>query len=205
MIKNHYLSIDKLRATIDLAHCLFKELSFIFHPGHLYLIQGPNGIGKTSLLKILIGQSSHYKGTINWLISGDQVKYLPQSSDPFFFLPIQVKHLIKFEPLIFNHPRIKDKFQISLLERQWNHLSGGEKQFIFFIKLLEFKPKVLLIDELFNHLDKQNMALIKQLIDLYLSGDLFGYQGSIIMVDHQNILIDHEKSIIISLKESDHD
>lgn len=204
MNQDIFLSIDKLSATIREDQFLFSKLNLKFKRGNLYLIQGPNGIGKTTLLKILIGRSTSFIGQFQWFTDEDEVKYLPQSIDSFFFLPLQVKHLIKFEPLIFNYPFMNNKFQSSLLERQWNHLSGGEKQFIFFLRLLEFKPKVILIDELFNHLDKENMEIIKNLIDLYLSGDLFGFHGSIIMVDHQNILIDHKKSIVMTLLGPNH-
>jgi len=143
-VKNLSVSFDK--------NIVIKNLSFAVSEGDFLTILGPNGSGKTVLLKTLLGLISEYEGEIKW---GDKVKvgYLPQGltqvkvkDSPLSVLEfLSLKNKNKKE--IVEHLKsvgIKDD---SFLKKRIGDLSGGQFQRMLMTWSLFDNPNILIFDE----------------------------------------------------------
>lgn len=199
------LSLENISYSIRRKKIL-QNINVSFEPGKIHMILGPNGSGKTSLLKIASGQMASYQGEIKYdqnelrqISFQDLAKYRAylsqQNNIPF---PIKVAELIAMGryPHFEFQPSAKD-FEIvdevctlvginHLLERDYNTLSGGEQQRVQFARVLSqiWKPKeqkqqYLFLDEPLNNLDIQYQ---KYLLDTLQS--IISPQLTVIMVVH---------------------
>ena len=160
---------------------VIKGISFSVQPGERLAIIGPNGCGKTTLLRVIAGILP-YSGKI--LLEGriaksmkqrqiaEKVALLSQISGVYFSYSVydtvmmgRYAH-IKDRLLGIPSSRDKEKARESLLavglwdarDREITELSGGQLQRVFLARTLVQEPKVLLLDEPTNHLDLKYQA-----------------------------------------------
>ena len=159
---------------------ILRSVSASFQPGKITMILGPNGSGKTSLLKICSGETLHYKGEIT--IEG---KALPSfgtselakfravlSQQPHLQFPLSVEEVVmmgrypffQFAPTLHDHNVCNETMELlqvtTLRKRNYLTLSGGEKQRVQFARVLSQiwgetlqGNRYLLLDEPLNSLD----------------------------------------------------
>jgi zinc transport system ATP-binding protein len=137
---------------------ILKDISLNIYRGDVVTIIGPNGGGKTSLAKIIIGVEKHHSGIIKR--SRDiKIGYMPQKINFNPLIPITVK---KFLLLSFNstdsctkkmQTTIKRNKINNILNRQLNDLSGGELQRVMLTMALLKNPDLLVLDEPTQALD----------------------------------------------------
>lgn len=82
-----------------------------------------------------------------------------------------------------------------LVDREYNHLSGGEKTLVQFAKILLSSPDILLLDEPTNHLDIERIE--------WLEGYLQKYKGALIVVSHDRYFLDRIAKIVIDVEDGD--
>jgi len=176
----HRLGADPILAGIDL------RLS----PGEILCLLGPNGIGKTTLLRCLIGALHPESGTVS--IDGKssltprqfarRVAYVPQSGG-LCDLPLRDIVLMGRSPYLslLDAPGREDR-RIAmgalttvgighLAERPFSGVSGGERQLTLIARALAQKPGILLLDEPTASLDLGNQArVLRTLRDLAAGG-----------------------------------
>lgn len=180
-----------------LGNPILEEVSFQVYPGEFIGIIGPNGGGKTTLLKIIAGFLKQLKGKIkvfgkmpgshpNWLA------YVPQSMRFDRDFPISVEEVV-LSGLISRLPwygrfyktdrkiakEALEKTELShLAEYPFGYLSGGQAQRVLIARALVSEPKLLLLDEPTASVDNRAGA------DIYaLLGQLKG-RMTILMVTH---------------------
>ena len=169
---------------------LFEGVSLSLDRGEVLAILGPNGIGKTTLLKSLIGLIPWKKGAT--FVESKDIKsykvsdlykiisYVPQAKTPPFSLTAMEMILLGRNPHIniVSSPKQKD-YEIAhqvidrlgieyLTDVKVNKMSGGELQMVLIARALVNKPKVLILDEPESNLDFRNQLKILNVIK-YLS------------------------------------
>jgi zinc transport system ATP-binding protein len=145
-----------------------KDVSMTIHKGDYVGIVGPNGGGKTTLLKLMIGLLTPHKGSIT-LFGTDihsfkdwpTIGYVPQKNAFDGQFPVTVEEVVmmgRYGKLgLFHEPSKTDKdivskvlSQVEMLPfrtRQISALSGGQQQRVFIARALASEPEVIFLDE----------------------------------------------------------
>lgn len=180
---------------------IFSNISFSIDKGDVLCILGPNGTGKTTLIKCLNGLHEINSGEI--LINGQNIKklsfkqiskhigYIPQAHIPSFPFKVFDVVLMGRAPYLnlTDSPKEEDK-KIALdalktlgiddlKDKEYTNLSGGERQMVFLARVLCQKPDILILDEPTSHLDFGNQIKLLEIIDNLAKSGL-----SIIMSSH---------------------
>jgi iron complex transport system ATP-binding protein len=170
----------------DGARPVFSDVSFSVSPGDVFCLLGPNGTGKSTLLKCLSNVLHGWQGTI--LLSGKDISrmkpadvargisYVPQSqASPFPFLVQDIVVMGRAPHInVFSSPTVRDqKIAMEALEtvgirhladRPCTMLSGGEWQLALIARALAQQPQVMILDEPTSHLDMGNQVRILRVV-----------------------------------------
>lgn len=153
---------------------LLKDISFAVKPGELVALIGPNGSGKTTLLKLMLGLLAPDSGAV--ILHGQPLAKLEPkaraktiayvSQQPALTFPLTVRELValgRYPHGARGKESTADERAIAtalertaaqdLCDRQFNTLSGGEKQKVLISRALAQSARVLLLDEPTLHLD----------------------------------------------------
>ncbi len=160
---------------------LFSGLNLLIEVGEKVAILGTNGIGKTTLLKTLVGELAADKGTVKWS-ENVNIAYYAQDHEYEFDGDLTVFDWMSqwkqekddeqavrsvLGRLLFGQDDIKKKVKV---------LSGGEKGRMLFGKLMMQRPNILVMDEPTNHLDMESIEALNMALELY--------QGTLLFVSH---------------------
>ncbi|MGU5651958.1 cytochrome c biogenesis heme-transporting ATPase CcmA [Aeromonas allosaccharophila] len=189
---------------------LFELLSFSVAPGDLVQIEGPNGVGKTSLLRLLTGLSQPFAGEVCW--NGENIRHC---RDEYHANLLYLGHqpgvkaaLTPFENLKFyqqlHHPQQTetDLWQIlarvglaGFEESPTGQLSAGQQRRVALARFwLSQKPALWILDEPFTAIDKQGVKVLEQ---LFLAHAERG--GMVILTTHQDLTLMQGRLKSISL------
>ncbi|NOS99286.1 MAG: ABC-F family ATP-binding cassette domain-containing protein [Phycisphaerales bacterium] len=167
------------------AHRLFQDLSFHIHGGTRFGITGPNGCGKTTLLKIILGEIAPTAGSVT-LDRKLQVGYYGQEHvafDPERSVVDEVRETCG----VFSEAEARSLLARFLFTgddvfKPLGKLSGGEMSRVRLIKLILTSPDMLVLDEPTNHLDIRSREA--------LEGALREFPGTIVVVSHDRYFLD---------------
>lgn len=144
------LSVKDLSVKLD-GQTVLEKVSFEIESGDGLAVIGPNGSGKTVMLKTLLGLIPH-EGRVEW--SPDvKIGYVPQKIDADRHLPLNLKNLLHAKEKVLglkgNVNELADEVGLSKksLEEPIGHLSGGQFQRALIAFALLGKPNLLLLDE----------------------------------------------------------
>lgn len=165
---------------------LFWDLNFRVETGEILTILGPNGVGKTTLLKCVLGLYKWRKGNtlidnlprdqINTLQFWKDISYVPQGKSMIFPYTVLEMVLMGRAPYLgaMSSPRKEDlsiakraieEVGISkLMYKSCGAISGGELQLVLIARALASEPKILVLDEPESNLDMKNQLLVLQII-----------------------------------------
>lgn len=165
----YLLEIKSLSAAYD-RNVVLEDVNFRVNENDFIGVIGPNGGGKTTLLKVILGLIKPSKGSISFnseLLSENTIGYLPQISTGDVNYPVTVTDVVlsgmMIKKKILSRMSLADKKQagdviehlgLSGLERSpLNELSGGQLQRVFLGRAIIGDPKLLLLDEPGNFVD----------------------------------------------------
>jgi ATPase subunit of ABC transporter with duplicated ATPase domains len=175
---------------------LFSNFDLRIDAGDRIAIIGPNGIGKTTLLRILEGNLAADKGEVTWTENA-QVGYFAQDHSADFAMDENLfDWMSKWNPAGADQQTIRGAlgkmlFRANDIEKMVNILSGGEQGRMLFGKLGLQQNNVLLMDEPTNHLDMESIEA--------LNLALANYEGTLIFVSHDREFVSSLATKIIEL------
>ncbi|PJG60631.1 cytochrome c biogenesis heme-transporting ATPase CcmA [Aeromonas cavernicola] len=179
---------------------LFEQLSFTVSPGDLLQIEGPNGVGKTSLLRLLTGLSHPSAGEVSW--NGENIRHC---RDEYHANLLYLGHqpgvkaaLTPLENLTFyqqlHSPRHTDMDLWQVLarvglagfeENPTGQLSAGQQRRVALARLwLCETPSLWILDEPFTAIDKQGVKVLEQLLLAHADRG-----GMVILTTHQDLIL----------------
>ena len=189
------LSIEDLTFTFDDADVpLFENISFELKKGDKAAIIGPNGIGKTTLLKILMGEAQATGGRFR---EGVNVKsgYYDQAQQRLD------ENKTLFEELSDTYPKLTNTEIRGVLAafmfigddvfKPISTLSGGERGRVALAKITLAGANFLVLDEPTNHLDLFSKELLEEAIRKF--------EGTVLYISHDRYFINHTATQILEL------
>jgi zinc transport system ATP-binding protein len=186
-MKNAILKLENIsfRYRPDLPY-LFQNISLSIHPGNFLGIIGPNGGGKSTMLKLM---AQELKPELGLVQPTADLLYLPQTNTSNQLLPVNVHDFLHWgAPVTMNKKQAQEKSQFLLelmnltehKQKDLRLLSGGQRQKTLIAQYLMRDPKLLLLDEPGQGLDKKSlddvMSFLKSLCDKL--------QLSVVVIDH---------------------
>lgn len=160
------ISVEKLSIAYG-ENTVLRNVNMSVESGEIVTIVGPNGSGKTSLLRAIIGATQPTEGSIT-LKPGLKVGYVPQKLHIDPSLPITVGRFMRLTDKVTQSEcevALKAAGVSRLLNRQMSRLSGGQFQRILLARALIHKPDILLLDEATQGLDQIGSAAFYQQIE----------------------------------------
>jgi ATPase subunit of ABC transporter with duplicated ATPase domains len=158
---------------------LFQDLSLQVEAGERVAIIGPNGIGKTTLLRCLAGDLSADNGTVKWAEAAELGYFAQDHSHDFEQDMILFDWMAQWTSdgeqavraalgrMLFSNDEVLKSVKV---------ISGGEQGRMLFGKLTLTQPNVLLLDEPTNHLDMESIEALNLALE--------NYPGTLFFVSH---------------------
>lgn len=179
---------------------ILSNINHNFEAGQCHVVMGPNGGGKTSLLRSILGLTP-FKGQIDILWDDaanngkpGSVGYVPQKAMFEQSLPLTVMDFILLNltrsPLFWRKRQQDKLFALSQLERvgmanradrRMGQLSGGEQQRVLFAQALLDDPDLLVLDEPTTGMDEQGVRYLESLIHEFVA------QGKTVLAVHHDV------------------
>jgi zinc transport system ATP-binding protein len=190
------LRAEKLCFSYDGETPVLKDISFSLSEGESLGVLGPNGGGKSTLMKIIVGLLKADSGKIFFseidsrefkTYPYDKFSYVPQYSELNSILPVKVCEYMEFARALYKNTSQNDIFDlldlVGILHKKdslISMLSGGEKQRVLLARALINKPKLLLLDEPTKGLDSNGQDQLLTLIEKIKTRD----KTAVMIVDH---------------------
>ena len=188
------LSIKDLSKAYDKR--IFSNVSLNIYRGEKVALIGENGVGKTSLFKMILGKLDYDQGEIKL---GQQVfpAYFDQEMSTLKEDNTVIDELWDSFPKL-NYKEIRNLLSQFLfigedIFKEVSDLSGGEKGRLSLLKLMLSKSNFLLMDEPTNHLDMDSKEVLEDAI--------LNYEGSIFVISHDRYFLNKIASKVVELQQ----
>jgi ATPase subunit of ABC transporter with duplicated ATPase domains len=192
------IEVSKLKQQYDDDQPLFENFSFMAEVGERIAIIGPNGIGKSTLVKTLVGELPGKAGEVKWSENAN-IGYYAQDHD----------HLFKNEQTLYewmeqwSGPEDDEQvirgtlgrllFSGPMIDKKVNVLSGGEKGRMLLGKLILQRPNILVMDEPTNHMDMESIESLNMALSQY--------EGTLFFVSHDREFVSSLATRIFDMQE----
>jgi len=189
------VSMNKLSKSYG-EHKVFKDVSLHVEAEQRVAIVGTNGIGKTTLLRCIMGELQAEHGKVKWAENAE-VAYMPQDNAAAFEQPVTVFDWMRAR----GKPRDDDQairatlgrmlFSRDEMAKTVDKLSGGERGRMLFGEIMLKRPNIIIMDEPTNHLDMESIEALNLALE--------NYPGTLIFVSHDREFVSSIATRIIEL------
>ncbi|MEH6518688.1 MAG: energy-dependent translational throttle protein EttA [Halioglobus sp.] len=198
---DNVLEVDNLKKTFG-DRLLFDDVSFVVPPGSIVGIIGANGMGKSTLFKIITGEETPDGGTVK---VGESVKlaYVDQSRDELNGEKTVWEELSEGQDVLrignyeVGSRNYAGRFNFKGSDQQKfvKDLSGGERNRLHLAKLLKQGANVLLLDEPTNDLDVETLRALEEA--------LLAFPGAAMVISHDRWFLDRIATHILAYEDDD--
>lgn len=188
------LKVEEASASYDHKPPLFRHVSFELKRGEMVALIGPNGIGKSTLLKALTGKHDLLAGQIQW---GTNVTIGYYDQEQTNLNP----NVTVMEEVWSAYPHMDEVrirtvlgsflFSGDDVQKKIASLSGGEKARVALAKLMLLQANVLILDEPTNHLDLFSKEV--------LESALIDYEGTLLFISHDRYFLNKMAERIVEM------
>jgi ATPase subunit of ABC transporter with duplicated ATPase domains len=178
------------------AEPLFKNLNLMISVGERVAVIGPNGIGKSTLLRTLVGDLTPDAGEIKWSENAD-IGYFAQDHASDFEEDLSlIEWMGQWRKETDDDQTIRGTlgrmlFSQDDINKSVKVVSGGEQGRLLFGKLILQKPNIMIMDEPTNHLDMESIESLNNALE--------NYPGTLIFVSHDREFVSSLATRIIEL------
>ena len=189
---NDVLEVGEL--AMGFSHSLFRNINFKLRRGERVFLLGPNGCGKTTLLRLLIGELMPQSGYVKF---GSKISagYYDQIQSELSYEKTAIDQLWDEYPDL-TQTELRNALATFLFYgdevfKPISQLSGGEKARLLLLKLMLAHDNLLLLDEPTNHLDIASREALESALD--------NYDGTLFVVSHDRYFINRLSTRILRL------
>ena len=190
------LTVEKLSMGFD-DELLFDKGNLMLEAGARLAIIGENGVGKTTLLRVLLDEITALNGKTQWSENAS-IGYCPQDNTKEFSNNLTLFDWMSQWRRASHNDQIVRAVLGQLLfssgdfEKRVQVCSGGEKNRLIFGKLMMSAPNVLILDEPTNHMDMEAIEALNMALE--------HYEGTIIFVSHDREFVSSLATQIVEIR-----
>ncbi|MCR5214959.1 MAG: ABC-F family ATP-binding cassette domain-containing protein [Eubacterium sp.] len=196
---NKTIILDKISKSYE-GKSLFRDFTYTFNKLDRIGIIGPNGCGKSTLIKCIIGQIKPDTGlveigqTIKIGYFSQENEALDENSRVLDYIK-DTAEFIRTKDGLVSASAMCERFLFNpdMQYAPISKLSGGEKRRLYLLKVLMEAPNVIILDEPTNDLDIQTLRILEDYLD--------GFAGIIITVSHDRYFLDRVVTRIFSFED----
>lgn len=192
---NDILRVEDLKMSFD-SRSLFENVSFSLEKGDRVGMIGPNGVGKTTLFRILLNELQPSAGDIHYG-TGVDMGYYDQEQSSLTPEKSVIDELWDTFPLL-SETKIRSTLALFLFRgddvyKPIHQLSGGERGRVMLSKLMLAGNNFLLLDEPTNHLDMPSKEILEE--------SLTDYPGTMLIISHDRYFLNKIADRILEFEE----
>jgi len=179
---------------------VLRGLEYTFLRGEKIAVAGRNGMGKSTLMRILAGKDQSFDGMLRWG-TDVQAAWFSQDHEKDLDPAKTVLEEVESEAPTAMIPRLRDLLGSFLFRgddvfKKTAVLSGGEKNRLTLVKLLLHPANLLLLDEPTNHLDLASKDVLLEA--------LRQFGGTVLVVSHDKYFLEHLVGKVLELTDGNH-
>lgn len=213
--KDEILSFNKVNFSYDGVFNILEDINLSFNENEFACVVGPNGGGKTTFLKLILGILKPDSGEIKLFGENPQktreyVGYVPQHAKFDTNFPVRVLDVVLMGSLKKNlwwggyskkqveisHEALRDVKIEHLFDKNFSELSGGQQQRVLIARALASSPKLLLMDEPTSNIDMYATEIFYELFEE------INKKHAIMMVSHDIGFVSSKVKSVVCIRKS---